>query len=325
MTGWFERRLEEALQSNSSSLEPTDPTVYNVSHFVLAGLYFALTLVTLGLVVVKALRGSLRELWKVFFFLFVIFAAVLRGLWALFDPLMLMKTVQISNRTDLFLDLFPSILFFACYLILLFLWVELYHYPARAGLRIHSLRFHLFFVLGLMFCIFGVLFVVDLVVFDSSWVSIAGPANIVERILILYIATLYLVTCVAFTVYGLLVLVPLWRSPTGSSAKRRDMLLRLLGLTMLIMVIFLVRAAFVFIGFFSNWSFVAYFDLLYYVTCEVLPIVTMFFILLYRGTSASHTGLNSSINQNLYIGAGGVAQRTGSLSDERSPLVSRIK
>jgi hypothetical protein len=56
---------------------------------------------------------------------------------------------------------------------------------------------------------------------------------------------------------------------------------------MLIVCIFLVRAAFVFIGFFSNWSFVSYFDLVYYAGTEILPITAMFFILLWRSPNSA--------------------------------------
>jgi hypothetical protein len=270
-----------------------------------------LAITTVILVIVKACRGTLKETWKVFFFIFVILGSCLRGLWALFDPLMLANTLQLSNRTDLFLNIFPSVLFFSCYLILLFIWVELYHYPVRGRMRIHHLRVHLWVVLGVMFAIFLVLFLVDLIVFPSKLVSISSPSNVVERILILFVAAIYVITCVAFTVYGFLVLVPLWRTKGGadSAGKRRDMLLRLLALTMLIMIIFLVRAAMVFIGYFSNWSFISFFDLLYYVTCEILPIFMMFFILLYRGGNNPNTSIQY--------------HRESFSADEKAQLMSR--
>ena len=281
---------------------------------------------TVALVVAKACKGSLRELWKIAFFVFVVLGSALRGCWALMDPLMLEGSLSISNRTDLFLDLFPSILFFSCYVVLLFIWVELYHFGKRGfGMRIHHLRVHLLVALSAMFAFFIICFVLDVTLYSSKFVPISGPANVVERVLILYVAALYVLCCAAFSVYGLLVLVPLWRSGRGvdHNPKRRDMLLRLLGLTSLIFVIFMVRAGLVFVGIFSNWSFVAYFDLVYYLMCEVLPICSMFFILLYRGSasggakSASSSGgggLNTSINR---------VHHTGSLSDERSPLVVR--
>ncbi len=128
----------------------------------------------------------------------------------------------------MFLNLFPSCLFFACFTILLFLWVELYHYPLRSGggLRIHHLRLHLWLVTGAMVGIFLLFFLVDVLVFPSEWLKISTPANIVERVVILYVASVYLILCGAFSVYGLLVVVPLCRKPE----RRRDTLLRVLGL-----------------------------------------------------------------------------------------------
>ena len=319
----FHQQHSEA--NHSSTLVPTDETVFIATHYALAGCYFLLTSFTIALVVTKSCRGTLREGWKIAFFVFVILGSTLRGCWALFDPLMLQGSMHISNRTDLFLDFCPSVLFFSCYVVLLFLWVELYHYPARgSGMRIHRLRVHLLIVLALMFGVFGVLFILDAVLYSSPSVPISGPANIVERILILYTAAIYVICCVAFSVYGLLVLVPLWRSQggLGFSPKRRDMLLRLLGLTMLIMCIFALRAAMVFIGFFANWSFVSYFDLLYYLTCEICPILIMFFILLFRGTSSSGGGIAGTPSSGIDTSINRVVH-TGSFSDEKSPLVNR--
>ncbi len=91
---------------------------------------------------------------------------------------------------------------------------------------------------------------------------------------------------------------------------------------MLIMLIFLVRAAMVFIGFFSNWSFVSYFDLVYYMSCEILPIFIMFLILLWRSPSLAgaqhHSGPSQATVQHKSH-----SDSYGSASDERSPLVKK--
>ncbi len=102
---------------------------------------------------------------------------------------------------------------------------------------------------------------------------------------------------------------------------------------MLIVLIFLVRAGLVFIGFFSNWSVVPYFDLVYYMCCEILPIFIMFFILLWR-TSAPPQSQHLQYQQQQQqqqqqqggpFGGGRKSSSSdtysGSMSDERSPLV----
>ena len=163
--------------------------------------------------VFKCASNTLREMWKVLFFSFVVLGSAMRGCWAVFDPMMLNQTMLISNRLDLFLNLFPSALFFSCYLVLLFLWIEVYHYPRASGMRIYHVRVHLWLVTGSMMCIFLILFLVDAFAFPTDYVSVSSPSNIVERILILYIASLYVLCCSAFFIYGVLVLVPLCRKP----------------------------------------------------------------------------------------------------------------
>ncbi len=88
---------------------------------------------------------------------------------------------------------------------------------------------------------------------------------------------------------------------------------------MLIVCIFLVRAAFVFIGFFSNWSFVSYFDLVYYCGTEILPISAMFFILLYRAPAAR---VPDALTQHTAVLVREEVS-SGSSYDERTPLWKR--
>lgn len=175
---------------------------------------------------------------------------------------------------------FPSFLFFSNYLILLFVWAELYHYH---GMTIHRLRRHLIVVMGVMYAGVAVLFLVDLIAYRSNAVTLSSAQNVPQFILIIYLALLYLVTSGAYGVYAVLILVPLARRVgLDESGDRGRVIRRLLALTGLIVGIFLFRACMVFIGFFSNWSVINWFDLVYYGSCEVMPIGLMLFILLYR-------------------------------------------
>lgn len=132
---------------------------------------------------------------KILFFFFVILGSTMRGCWAVFDPMMLNNVILISNRLDLFLNLFPSAIFFCCYIVLLFVWIEVYHYPRASGLRIYHLRVHLWVVTGAMIGIFLVLFLVDWTVFPTTYVNVSSASNAVERAIILYVASLYVLCC----------------------------------------------------------------------------------------------------------------------------------
>lgn len=216
-----------------------------------------------------------------FFFAFVVSGAILRGTWALLAPLELAGSIALTNRTDFYLNLSPSFLFFSNYVVLLFVWAELYHYH---GMTIYRLRAHLAVTLGCMYLLVLVLFLVDMIGYDSVAVPISSPQNVPQHILIIYLAVLYIATSTAFGVYAYLILVPLARRHQhhDSNVDRARLIRRLLSLTGLIVFIFLFRAAMVFIGFFDNWSVINWFDLVYYGTCEILPLFLMLFILLYR-------------------------------------------
>ncbi len=91
---------------------------------------------------------------------------------------------------------------------------------------------------------------------------------------------------------------------------------------MLIVLIFLVRAGLVFVGFFSNWSVVPYFDLVYYLCCEIVPIFIMFFILLWR-TAAQQQQQQQGGQYGTVRKSSNSDTNSGSLSDERSPLFKK--
>jgi hypothetical protein len=128
-----------------------------------------------------------------------------RGTWAFLCPFELDGVIDLTNRTDFYMNLVslerrkrmqystltrvlllqvPSFLFFSNYLILLFVWAELYHFH---GMNINRLRVHLFVVLGVMYVAVIVLFVVDVAIYESVAVPVSGAVNIPEHIMILYL------------------------------------------------------------------------------------------------------------------------------------------
>lgn len=213
--------------------------------------------------------------------------AIVRGTWAFICPLELSGSVALTNRSDFYLNLSPSFLFFSNYVILLFVWAELYHYH---GMTIFRLRGHLAVTLGVMYLVVLVLFLVDILAYETEAVPISSAQNIPQHILIIYLAVLYIATSTAFGVYAYLILAPLARrrsSNAESNVDRARLIRRLLSLTLLIVFFFLFRAAMVFVGFFNNWSVINWFDLVYYGVCEILPLFLMLFILLYRPAKAN--------------------------------------
>lgn len=80
----------------------TDRSVYDVTHYILGGAYFVLTLATLGLAAYKYATGSLAETWKQGFFLFVMLGSAMRGCWAVFGPLVTPRAGETAPGLTLF-------------------------------------------------------------------------------------------------------------------------------------------------------------------------------------------------------------------------------
>ena len=285
------------ITNSTSLLPPLTDSLYDGLHFLLGSLYFLLAACTLGLLLYKRFRaGEMKELWKIFFFCFIIVASTIRGAWSIVNPLYNNKSIAISNRVDLFLNLYPSLLFFSCYIILLFMWVELFHFTKhkRRGLEIDKTKMFLAVVLIAMHVVYLILFVVDVALFDSNWTFAEAPVNITEKLMVLYLAFLYLLSTVLFCVYGILIVLHLRSTqdivevahlitPGGDSEfiakKMKRVLWRSLLLTSVIVCAFLVRAVLVFVSFFFNWEAVRFFDLVYFTCLEIIPVSLMLIIL----------------------------------------------
>lgn len=198
------------INGTSPTPPPTDP-VYVYTHYALSALYALLACFTLSWMIFKCITKSGKmEFWKAMFFVLIVVACIIRGTEAILNPLYLGGLhYHFAGKIDLLLNFYPSILFFTDYIILLFLWIEIYHFDnRRSGLKIKRTRLPLLIVIIVMHVIYFLLFIVDLIVYGSeNWEFGRPPRNVTDKIMVIYIAVLYCLSCVLYFVYGFL----MWR------------------------------------------------------------------------------------------------------------------
>lgn len=148
-----------------------------------------------------------------------------------------------------------------------------------------------------------VLFVLELTItsrVDTSELEVLNP---VEKTMMIYLASIYISTCVGFIIYGGLIV---WRisniSPIlvgGSkiSPIRRRLLYRIVAITSVVSLSFIVRGVLSILSLWVHFSASSWwFDPVYFVVLEVFPLLMMIW-LLHRGKtkrSRSHHSIQDS-------------------------------
>jgi formate hydrogenlyase subunit 3/multisubunit Na+/H+ antiporter MnhD subunit len=94
-----------------------------------------------------------------------------------------------------------------CYLIVLFLWAEIYHTANKQdlkdpSLKIRNLKGVFLTVVALIWAAVIILYSLDFAMFESTHMQISMHTNVVEMTVIVLISLLYIVSAFAFLIYG---------------------------------------------------------------------------------------------------------------------------
>lgn len=253
----------------------------DISHLVLGALY----LIVLGASIYMRLQKTqnLRLLWQITFFIGLVAGILMRAVWCFLQPFVLEEMIAVPNLVNLLMQTIPSFLFFSCYLIILFLWAEIYHTIHSPGsVDILRLRPIYFGTQGFMYAVVIVLELVDRFAYPNM-----GPCpkpdihTPMQRAIWFFDASLYLISALGFLIYGGRFYFTFSRDRKPLLAKMRNTVLpKVKYLTIMLSICFLIRGGMTLSNGITNWTnSLWWIDLVYYAVLEVLPIVLMLLIL----------------------------------------------
>eukprot|EP01117_Protostelium_nocturnum_P016397 TRINITY_DN6492_c0_g1_i1.p1 TRINITY_DN6492_c0_g1~~TRINITY_DN6492_c0_g1_i1.p1 ORF type:complete len:315 (-),score=66.76 TRINITY_DN6492_c0_g1_i1:25-969(-) len=258
---------------------------YNSIHFVLAGIYFMLFIFSI-LFFVRLLRHThMTFSWQRFFHPTLSLGCIIRSAFFTLQPFIATGVIEVPQRLNLFLNLLPTYLFFACYLIILFLWAEIYH---KSAWRSRSAHYFRPLYLGIVAFIFLVVFILEAL----DWAHKQPPLTIEQQRYPLNVGVyqtsislfaLFLYSCVGlgFLIYGLMV----WRavaqrSSFATESSGQHIKHKVVFLTVLINICFFSRIGLI------TWALIItspstwwWFDGSYFLALEVVPLVLMLMVL----------------------------------------------
>lgn len=184
----------------------------------------------------------------------------------------------------------PAYIFISCYLIILFLWIEIYH--DISGSYSSILRPIFFISQGLIYTIVIVLNVLNIILYKSDKDKKPKTFEMVvespfEKALHIFLAVLYSLSAFGFLIYGLCFYCNITREKKPLLLRfRQTVLPKIRNLTILCSICFLIRGALTLWNGIEDWPRGKWWvDPLYYFLLEILPILLMMIVLRPSSTS----------------------------------------
>jgi len=261
-------------------MDETEKLEYNVSHIVLVGFYIGLLFAIFHRMHRLKTTGNLSQLWQRTFMIMLLLGTVTRCIFFALQPFIVWELIVVLNFINVCLNVVPSFFFFSCYLIILFLWAEIYHSAYGTGKHISKLRPIYFTVVIVMYLTVIIILILDWLIYRPISVKvIPDPSTPLEKGLFVFDAGLYLATALGFCIYGGSFYMKFVRGGPLLTKMRETVLPKVKILTILCTLCFMARALLTIISMFARLDEWIWLDLVYYVSMEFIPLILMLVIL----------------------------------------------
>jgi len=248
---------------------------YDFVHYALCGLYIFLLFLCFGVVIRLITQNRWNLRWQKIFHPLLMTGCLIRATFFGLQPFIMEADLRIDNKLNMILNTLPSFIFFSNYLIILFLWAEIYHYAHEdSHVGIAKLQPIFLLICALMYGIVCTLYVIDFIVYSPDYVSVSINSNPVETTILLFDVFIYALTSLGFILYGVRIYFKFSSVPIYTNT-RRQVLRKIEVISMLVSLCFIIRCAVVILGVTTNMSAFWWFDGIYYFLLELLPLVLM--------------------------------------------------
>lgn len=228
---------------------------------------------------------------------------IARGVAFYLQPFVRHHEIIIPNYINIVIGSMPAYIFISCYLIILFLWIEIYH--DISGSYSSILRPIFFISQGLIYTIVIVLNILNVLLYKRGKDKNPNIFEMVvespfEKALHIFLAVLYSLSAFGFLIYGSCFYCNITREKKPLLLRfRQTVLPKIRNLTILCSICFLFRGALTLWNGIQDWPRGKWWvDPLYYSLLEILPILLMMIVLRPSSTyiqSESRTESSGSI------------------------------
>jgi len=250
--------------------------LYDYFHYGLAAIYtFFSIFYAIRFIVRKS--GSKRKAISVIFNVLLVTGLLGRAAFFSLQPSIMNESFKISNSWNVFLNYAFTLFFFTDYWIMLFLWAEIYHEKGWHEQKSLSMRKMIPLFLFVNICAYVAIMVfeiLDLINPDNKSSDVSAVQTFYQKMVGILYVVCYELTALAYFFYGAGFYMRL--NFFGSSIAKR-----VLAFSILFGIIFTGRAAIILADELLELkiSKYFYFDFLYYIFMELIPVSLMFELL----------------------------------------------
>ncbi|GAM26950.1 hypothetical protein SAMD00019534_101250 [Acytostelium subglobosum LB1] len=270
---------------------------YDVTHFLLTAMYLVL-----GALATYAWyhrpTSNVSPIQKIFYPL-MLFGVTVRAMFMCMQPFIREDDFQIPNQVNILLNTLPSFIFFSNYLIVLFIWVEMYLiFEGKSMSLVHSLPWFFKVIALIMYGIVLVLYVLDFALYPLTYSPVSVYNDLVEYIIGTFDGALFIVFAMAFLIVCICMIIKFQEhNPNFTEEKRRLVLWRVTTVSILVVVCFLIRGAITLFAV-NRFNLISgkwwWFDGVYYFGFEIIPITILLFLLRANNNHDHHTYSHST-------------------------------
>ncbi|EGC37963.1 hypothetical protein DICPUDRAFT_76443 [Dictyostelium purpureum] len=255
---------------------------YDITHLVVSFLYFILSIFCTYSFIKRPKKQQNTQ--QLIFYPLLFLGVIIRAVFMFLQPFVREGEIVIPNQANILLNTLPSFTFFSTYLIVLFIWVEIYLISYGSSMRSIKALPIIFNVLTVvMYTALIILYVLDFTLYPIQHNPVSEFSTLPEMIIGYYDVGCFISASVLFFFFGLSLVIKFRHSQKNfAEDKRKTILRRITLLTGLICFCFLLRAAitlFALVDLNLISSYWWWFDGAYYCGLEIVPLWIMLYLL----------------------------------------------
>jgi len=257
---------------------------YDIIHFIVSFLYLMLSFFCVYSFI-KRPNKTRQVLSQLIFYPLLFIGVTVRAVFMFLQPFIReQEFIQIPNQINILLNSLPSFNFFTIYLVVLFIWIEIYFLFRGSVVSIRRLPTIFNTITILMYLCLITLYIIDFTMYPLQSNPISAFINLPELIIGYYDASCFIVASLLFVFFGVS-LIFRFRSPhqkNFTEEKRKIILKRIAGLTILTVACFICRATITLFALIKMNSISGefwWFDGVYYILFEIIPLWIMIYLL----------------------------------------------
>jgi len=255
---------------------------YASSHFLLAALYL-IPITLCWLWRVRRQNGA-PDFWRVAFTSMIFIGSITRGSFWFVQPFHVSGMFVLNQLVLNYWAMFPGLFICTDYLVILFLWIQIYHGTEENPV---DMKPQFLFLTGIMFLIAFSLMIGDFITTTNSDKQVVITYNTtLQQTMVLFVASMYLLGSIGYMVYGMRFYLRLSRRPFLIDKIKNKILPRVLIVSSICGICFTTRAILVLLDSFFNifsghqgdrdrQEFYWWFDPVYYIPLEIAPLILM--------------------------------------------------